>query len=221
MEMLDIPALILAGGLGTRLRTVLDVPKVLAPINGKPFMYYILGQLRAAGISRAILCTGHRADEVEAELGEETGGVNLSYSREPHPLGTAGALRLAIEKIDSPRFLVFNGDSVCRVDVRSLVKAHSDSLAAITMVVVKSSVGHVSMDEQMRVTEFSEKKQWCNAGVYVMQRSVIRRLPAETTLSLEHDILAKCQNIRGFVGRDLIDIGTPESYARSVECLGR
>src|SRR5262245_29284658 len=110
--MIDIPALILVGGLGARLRSALtDRPKALAPVDGRPFLAFLLGQLPAAGIRRVVLCTGYRAHQVEETFGSRYGDLALTYSREETPLGTGGALRLAVPRMDAERFLVLNGDS--------------------------------------------------------------------------------------------------------------
>ena len=107
-----IPAVILAGGLGTRLRpAVADRPKGLAPVGGRAFLTYLLAQLEAAGFQKAILCTGYRGDQVQRELGAAYGSLPLVYSPESEPLGTAGAIRRALPRIDSDLCLVMNGDS--------------------------------------------------------------------------------------------------------------
>src|SRR5688572_12137748 len=108
----DVPALILAGGLGTRLRSAVpESQKVLAPVQRRPFLARLLDQLSAAGLRRALLLTGHRADEVERTLGTQYGSLRLEYSREETPLGTAGAVRQALKLVTKPTFLLVNGDS--------------------------------------------------------------------------------------------------------------
>ena len=109
---IDLPALILAGGLGTRLRSVLpECPKVLAPVLGRPFLSFLLDQLETAGVREVVLCTGHRAELVLQSFGARYGEISLRYSVETQPLGTAGAIRQAIEQIKAERVLVLNGDS--------------------------------------------------------------------------------------------------------------
>src|SRR5690349_11866919 len=108
----DTTALILAGGLGTRLRSVVaDVPKVLAPVHGRPFLACLLDQLADAGLTHAVLCTGYRADLVAAAFGTKYRNLTLDYSEETEPLGTGGALRLAIDRARSQTVLAMNGDS--------------------------------------------------------------------------------------------------------------
>ena len=110
--MVDVPALILAGGLGTRLEGVVTgIPKVLAPVCGRPFLSYLLDQLQAAGVREVVLCTGYRADQVFETFGTRYEELSLRYSSESRPLGTAGAIRQAVGLVGAERFLVLNGDS--------------------------------------------------------------------------------------------------------------
>src|SRR5437867_6202026 len=114
----SVPAVILAGGLGRRLGSVVaDRPKALATVRGRPFLAYLLDQLCAAGTTRVTVCTGHGAAQIEAAFGARYGGARLNYSRETAPLGTGGALRLALPMLDAPVLLVLNGDSFADVDL--------------------------------------------------------------------------------------------------------
>src|SRR5689334_8542197 len=107
----DVPALILAGGFGTRLRSVLpDTPRVLAGVNGRPFLACLLDSLADAGVRDVILCTGYRAEQVEREFGSRYGQLSLRYSRETQPLGTGGALRQAVALTQAESVLALNGD---------------------------------------------------------------------------------------------------------------
>src|SRR5947208_1434645 len=109
-DLSGVVAAILAGGFGTRLRSVVaDRPKPLATISGRPFLAYQLDQLAAVGLRRVVLCTGYRGDQVEATFGRHYAGMRLEYSLEAAPLGTAGALRLALPLLDSDHVLVMNG----------------------------------------------------------------------------------------------------------------
>src|SRR5258708_33775751 len=121
--MRGITALILVGGLGTRLRPVVaDVPKALAPVGGRPFVGYLIDRLAKWGLGRGILCTGYKADEGERVLGDRYAGVDLAYSRGPPALGTAGAVRNALELVP-PRdtALVLHGDSFCELELGARV----------------------------------------------------------------------------------------------------
>jgi NDP-sugar pyrophosphorylase family protein len=113
-----VTAAILAGGLGTRLRSVVaDRPKVLAEVRGRPFLSFLLDQLAAAGVRYVVLCTGYRGEQVQAAFGNSYGGLRLAYSQEPSPLGTAGALRWALPLCESDVVLALNGDSFCDADL--------------------------------------------------------------------------------------------------------
>src|SRR5438105_3788922 len=113
---LGVSAAILAGGLGTRLRpAVADRPKVLAPIHGRPYLTFLLDQLADAFIEEVVLLTGFQAGQVRRTLGETYAGMRLLYSEEPAPLGTAGAVRWALDKLSLPTILLLNGDSYCDV----------------------------------------------------------------------------------------------------------
>src|SRR5512140_3819954 len=132
--MQDTTAVILAGGLGTRLRAAVSaLPKVLAPVAGRPFVGHLLASLARQGIRRVVLCSGYKADILESALGTSYEGLALSYSREESPLGTAGAARLALGKVEGPRALVLNGDSFCEVDLAAMARAHAATGAAATL----------------------------------------------------------------------------------------
>jgi NDP-sugar pyrophosphorylase family protein len=223
-----ITAAILAGGFGTRLRSVVsDRPKILAQVRGRPFVYYLLDQLADAGVSNIVLCTGYLAEQVEDCLGNNYRGIELRYSVESEPLGTGGALRFALHEIPSPRFLVMNGDSYCGADLRQLVQVHMDHAAQATMVVSSvndtSRFGSVQMDSNGEVVGFAEKQDssgsgWVNAGIYVLERAVIAGIPPDANVSLEREVfpallgkgLFACQSRAA-----LWDIGVPDTYARA------
>src|SRR5437899_2628493 len=110
----SLSAAILVGGLGTRLRGIVaDRPKVLAEVRGRPFLAYLLDQLVASGFQDVVLCTGYRSEQVKEVFGDGYGPLRIVYSEETVPLGTAGALRLALPLLQSETILVMNGDSFC------------------------------------------------------------------------------------------------------------
>src|SRR5882724_6146944 len=113
-----IPAAILVGGLGTRLRTAVpDRQKVVAPVGGRPFVFRLLDQLADAGLQRVVLCTGYKAEQVAELVGTAYRGLSISYSTEPMSLGTAGALRQTLPLLDSDTVLAMNGDSFCEINL--------------------------------------------------------------------------------------------------------
>ena len=130
-------AFVLAGGLGTRLRGVVAaVPKVLAPVGGRPFLAHLLERLARGGVRHVVLCTGYRAAQVESAIGAEFAGMEISYSVEPEPLGTAGALRLAAAHARTETLLVLNGDSFLALDYAAFLDAHRVRGARASMAVV-------------------------------------------------------------------------------------
>jgi D-glycero-alpha-D-manno-heptose 1-phosphate guanylyltransferase len=225
----DVKAVLLVGGLGTRLRSVLSSkPKVLASVGEKSFLQLLVRQLRSQGIRRLVMCTGYLADQIENEFGDgQALDVTIEYSKEEQPLGTAGAIRLAQHHLrDVSEFLVMNGDSFLEVDFRKLVEFHRDHRAMATMAVRRvtntSRYGTVHVDADGRVTGFVEKTGSnvpgvVNGGVYIFNHAVLRYLP-ELSGSLEKDVFPKLLE-RGVYAQEqhgmFIDIGTPEDYVRA------
>lgn len=222
--------LILAGGLGTRLRSVVsDRPKVLAPVAGRPFLSYWLESLALQGFRDTVLCTGHLSEQVEACFGQSWGTLSLSYSAEKTPLGTGGALRLALPLIRTQDVLILNGDSFCEVDLAQFWKEQSQRRASAGMVLHYASdsrrYGRVTLSPEGRLDNFLEKSDicragWINAGVYLLPRAWIESIPPDAPVSLERDLLPKwlMNGIHGFpsAGR-FIDIGLPETLAQAEE----
>ena len=222
----DVSVVILAGGLGTRLRAVLpDRPKVLAEVRGKPFLAYVLAQLSKVGVRRVVLCTGYLGDVVKNALGESYHAIELLYSREASPKGTGGALRLALALLESDAVLVMNGDSFCTVDLRAFWAWHVERKAGATILLAKvhdtACYGRVRLDAMGRLNTFEEKSTggrpgWVNAGVYLMSRSLIHSIPDNRAVSLEKEMFPNWVGNRLFGYRNdgaLIDIGTPEGYS--------
>jgi len=226
----DITAVILAGGLGTRLRSVVaDRPKVLAEIHGRPFLSHLLDQLAEAGVTHAVLCTGHLGEQVQAAFGDTYGSLQLAYSQEPSPLGTAGAVRLALPLCKSDPVLVMNGDSFCHADLGAFWEWHSargaDGTLLLTEVPDAARYGQIRVDHNGRVLRFDEKGAatgpgWINAGIYLLSQRLIQTIPAREAVSIERQMFPAWldSDLYGFKsdGR-FLDIGTPESYAAAEE----
>jgi NDP-sugar pyrophosphorylase family protein len=218
---------ILAGGLGTRLRPVLaEGAKSAALVGGRPFIHRLLDQLAGGGVDRIVLCTGYRAGDVEAAAGREHRGVPVMYSGEEQPLGTGGALRQAQARFgDGGAWMVMNGDSYCGIALEELAAEHlAAGLEATLALVAVEDVGRygsVEITPDGRVRRFLEKRcdagpGWVNAGVYVLSPRLLAELPAATPLSLETRVFPEWipRGIHAFARRArFIDIGTPESYA--------
>ena len=224
-----ISAVVLAGGLGTRLRSVVsDVPKVLAPVAGKPFLCYLFEQLAEAGIDETVICTGYMADEIRQRLGELSENVKLDYSHEESPLGTAGAIRNAFEKIHGDTVLIMNGDSFCDLDLKRFIEWHSAKGARASLALREMSdtarYGRVSVSMDGRVEAFLEKGKggpgWINAGIYLIDRSLIEGIPAARKVSIEEEVFPGWVHEGALFGyqasvKRFIDIGTPESFAEA------
>jgi NDP-sugar pyrophosphorylase family protein len=226
--MRDVAALILVGGLGTRLRPVLnDRPKALAPVAGRPFLAFLLDQLQAAGIRRAVLCTGYRAQQVEETFGPRYGDVALAYSREETPLGTGGALRLALPQLQEELALVLNGDSYVDCPPAEFHAWHSTHGFAgsllLTWVEDAARFGTVETDGSDRIAAFREKQGvarpgWINAGVYLLARRLLQELPEGRPVSLEREMFPAwlARGLGGYARRAaFLDVGTPDSLAQA------
>ncbi|MDB4805124.1 nucleotidyltransferase family protein [bacterium] len=224
----NVTAVILAGGLGSRLRSaVSDRPKVLAEVNGRPYLKHLFDQLIDADIEHAVLCTGHLADMVKKACGSTYGPMKLSYSQEFTQMGTGGALRLATPHIRSDTVLVMNGDSYCTAKIKDFKESHDDQgiSASILLTEVEdtSRYGRVQFNDQSRVIRFDEKGThsghgWINAGIYLIQAGKLESIPEGRTVSLEHEIFPSWveHGIYGYCSNNrFLDIGTPESYAEA------
>jgi D-glycero-alpha-D-manno-heptose 1-phosphate guanylyltransferase len=225
----DAKAVLLVGGLGTRLRSVVpSAPKVLASVGNKSFLELLIGQLRLQGIHRLVMCTGYLADQLESELGSgQSWDVAIEYSREDQPLGTAGAVKLAERYLkDESEFLVMNGDSFLEIDFHKFMDFHRshDAIATIAAFKVENTnrYGTVNVDANGRVLGFAEKTGrsvpgLVNGGVYVFKQSVLQCI-SEQPSSLEKDIFPRLVD-QGVYAQEqhgmFIDIGTPEDYARA------
>ena len=231
----ELKALVLAGGIGSRLKTILpSLPKCLAPVLGRPFLAYQLEWLESAGFSRICLCTGYLADQVFDAFGDRFCGINIEYSPEPEPLGTGGAVRLALERYPAAEdFLVLNGDSFLEFDLEHLREAFARSGRAATMALAKvsdtSRFGRVevaqdsseSSRDSMPVQRFLEKglggPGLINAGIYCLSREDVGSIPLGMAYSLEKDLfpsLVQRGRLLGVAGGGrFIDIGTPDSYS--------
>lgn len=228
-ELSQVTAVILAGGLGTRLQSVVaDRPKVLALVHGRPFLTYLLDQLAAAGVQHVVLCTGYKADLVRQALGTQYGAIELEYSHEEQPLGTGGALRQAVSRARSDLVLALNGDSYCAADLQNFSAAHLARGFAGSLLLAEvpdaARYGRVAFDAKGRVESFIEKRAtacggWINAGVYLLRKELLRVEPSGVRISLEQDLLPRwaSQSLLGAYpsAAAFLDIGTPESYAQT------
>lgn len=225
-------AIILCGGLGTRLRTVVsDVPKTMAPINGKPFMMLQVEKLIKLGVNKIVFAVGYKKDIIRNFFGEEYKGVKIIYSEEEKPLFTGGAMKQALSYIDEDDVVVMNGDIWVDVDLNAMMQQHKDLGAWVTIAVKPMSnfcrYGNVILAENgVDIVDFIEKKPTehgnVNLGVYIVKRNIFDDLPElGDAFSFENDYLTP--NIKNRMRAAFrydgywIDIGVPEDYASFIE----
>ena len=233
----SVPVVILAGGLGTRLQPALpELPKGLAPIGGDPFLGLQIQLLREQGARRFVLCVGHRAEQIQAALGDgRRWNVRIDYSVERAGLlGTGGALKLA-EPFFSPRALVLNGDTYFALDYARFLRRHLRELEreppVATIAVARAgdarSCGRTRLDPAgSSVVAFEEKRAgapemggWLNGGAYVIEREVLELLAANRVYSLEREVFPRLLRLGMRVAvvrssRPFYDIGTPQRLDR-------
>lgn len=224
----DITVSILVGGLGKRLRSVVnDRPKVLAKVKSSPFLQKSLDQLNLAGFKNVVLCTGYLGSQIKEKFGNRYKNLDLLYSQEQSPLGTGGALRLALPLLKSETILVMNGDSFCDINFKDFLNFHLDKKAVVSLIVLQveetDRFGRVDLGLKDKVIGFEEKKRksgtgFINAGIYLINKTFIAEIPEGKEKSIEKELFPSWIGKRfyGYKGsNNFIDIGTPESYARA------
>lgn len=219
-------AIVLAGGFGTRLREIIsDVPKPMAPIAGRPFLEILLCLLAQKGFTRIVLSLGFMADKIISHFGNDFSGIELIYVVEDKPLGTGGAIRLAIEQCLSDYTFVFNGDTYLDLEIEAVERSWQNKRSAI---IVGRQVSDTSrygrlLVENGQVKGFAEKgfagPGLINAGCYLLKRNQLDNFPIYSPFSFETDYLANAIKNFSFdlfvTSGDFIDIGIPEDYARA------
>jgi D-glycero-alpha-D-manno-heptose 1-phosphate guanylyltransferase len=231
-----LQAIILAGGLGTRLRTIVtDKPKALVGINGKPFLEYQLEFLKKYRITDIIICTGYLGEKVESYFSNgERYGVSIRYSRERDLLGTGGALKNASSMLNH-HFFVLNGDTIFQTNLHEMKNFHernyADATIALTRVSDQSRYGSVTCEDKNtisnerrnKITAFSEKSNTSglliSAGIYLMEKSLFAWNELPDIFSIENDFLPQVvlkSSVHGFVDINayFVDIGTLEGYRK-------
>lgn len=231
--MKEIDAVILCGGLGSRLKKVVhDRPKPMAEIQGRPFLDLLIDHTAAFGITRYILCTGYMANCIEHYYAQTVGSLTFSFSQEKIPLGTGGALKNAESLIRSNPFLVLNGDSFCPVDLEGFITQHRAKNAQLSLVVSEAEdsvdFGSLWLDHDGRIVGFQEKTnhghKLINAGVYLFDKKILDMIPHHKPYSLEHDLFPDLvgKEFYGFFSVEkVLDIGTPERYELAKKILIR
>lgn len=223
-------AIILAGGMGTRLQPVVGAtPKPMAIINGKPFLHYQLQYLRFYTIQKIIMAVSPMSKAIEAYFGKNYQGIEIAYSYENSPLGTGGAIRKAMDLCTTDNVAILNGDTLFSVDLYQLNDFHKKNAAQITLSLKYydevGRFGTVQLDNKFRITGFEEKRagvtaSGCiNGGVYLFNRELFCSINFPEAFSIEKDFFEAYYehiNFSGFVSNKyFIDIGIPEDYLRA------
>lgn len=222
-------AIILAGGLGTRLSSVVhDIPKCMAPVAGEPFLCYLLRYLSKYPISKVILSVGHLREHIFAWIDShrEQFPFPIEYAIEETPLGTGGAIRLAMNQVQDDEVVVINGDTFFDVDLNQLISEHRSSGASLSIALKPmrnfDRFGNVVLGDKGRIAKFQEKK-YCesgliNGGIYIVNRVHPFFADQAERFSFEKEVLENPANlglISGFChDRYFMDMGIPEDYAR-------
>lgn len=220
--------IVLAGGLGTRLQGVIGaMPKCMAPIAGKPFLFYLLQYLTEQKCSRVILSLGYKHEMVEDWLQQTQWDFEIETVVEHEPLGTGGGISLAMSKTQSQNIFVVNGDTMFRVDLAELYAFHEEKKATISLALKDlknfERYGVVKIDEQCCVQSFEEKKHYLhgliNGGIYIIRKTDFVQKNLRGKYSFEKEYLEKFVSEDQFYGYSssayFIDIGVPEDYNRA------
>lgn len=229
-----IDAIILAGGLGTRLReAVSDLPKALVPVNGRPFLDIILHFLsKSERVAKVIIAVGYMSNKViEQYEGCNDFGIKILFSEEKELLGTGGAIKKAMKYVETDNVLVLNGDSYADVSIDGLLLVHEKKNASMTVVLKEventNRYGRVRLDKDERVVSFEEKNSdsgggYINGGIYILKRKIFDKVEDNRVLSIERDLfpLFLREAVYGYIcyGK-FIDIGVPATYKISSEYL--
>lgn len=224
-------AVLLAGGLGTRLRPVVnDRPKPMADVCGRPFLEYLIEELKKHNITNLVMAVGYKGNHIEEYFADgDKFGVHIQYSYETEPLGTAGAIKNAEQYLSESEFFVLNADTFYQAvytDVLDLFKEnHADMVLVLRKVDDISRYGSVRT-EQNRIKAFNEKISeqrpgLINGGIYLMKKDILKLIPHKTKCSLENDIipelLSKEKSLMAVVNEGyFIDIGIPSDYFKFI-----
>jgi D-glycero-alpha-D-manno-heptose 1-phosphate guanylyltransferase len=221
-------AIILAGGLGTRLRSVVsELPKCMAPVAGNPFLHYVIAHLQQEGINSFIFSVGYKSESIISFIKDNYSNIDFQFSIEEEPLGTGGAIKLALEKTSEKNVLVCNGDTLFKINVEQLNNFHlqhnSDCTLSLKPMNNFDRYGVVELNNDSLVISFKEKqfynKGLINGGVYALniENFLNKNLPDK--FSFEKDYLEKFVNEEKMYGlvqdEYFIDIGIPEDYERA------
>lgn len=228
-------AIILAGGLGTRLRSVVaDLPKCLAPVAGKPFLHYVIDFLKTEGITSFIISVGYKNEDIINFIDKNfpfharhNSDIKFQFSVEEEPLGTGGAIKLSCKKLTGTEVIICNGDTLFQIDIRQLINFHQQNNADCSLCLKPMTdfdrYGVVELNEDQSIKTFKEKQFYktglINGGVYALNRSTFCDENLPDKFSFEKDYLEKFVGKRKMYGliqdEYFIDIGIPEDFERA------
>ena len=223
-------AIILAGGMGTRLKTIIsDLPKPMAPIMNVPFLTYQLNYLKHFGIKKVIFSVGYLSEKIIAHYNQSFENISIEYSIEKNPLGTGGGIRMAMSNLNEDLVLILNGDSFFDLNLEQFYNLHLEQKAEFSLALryVNNSerYGNIEFNSSHQITSFIEKNQlnqsgYINAGVYILSKKLyLQNTKPDINFSIEKDFFEKQLNqliIKGFEFKDyFIDIGIPEDYLKA------
>ncbi len=222
-------AILLAGGFGTRLqKAVPDLPKPMAPVNGRPFIEYILDYYIQYNFNKFILSVGYKHEAFATHFANGYKGCEIIFAIEKEPLGTGGGIKKALDSVATPEVLVLNADTFFELDLIGLYLSHKKTNADLTIALRQMNdtgrYGSVEIDEDHRVTGFTEKcttskPGYINGGIYLLKKDIFNNLDLPDKFSMEKDFLEVYYNalkIGGFPSKGyFLDIGIPEDYEKA------
>ncbi len=215
-------AIILCGGLGTRLRAVVkDVPKPMAAVGGKPFLEFIFEFLKKQGVKSVVLAVSYKYEVIQEHFKNEFLGIKIKYSIEQEPLGTGGAIKEALKLCEEEQIFVLNGDSIFEIDLKNLRLNGAKICLALKKMVDFQRYGAVKVDESGEIAEFKEKS-FCkegliNGGIYLLSKDIFEGFSFLGHFSFEEFLSTnfKALKARAELFEDyFIDIGIPQDYEK-------
>jgi len=235
LKLSEIDVAILCGGLGKRLRTeTKGGQKTMVSVDDQPFLDILLKYLSNQGFTRAVLCTGYHAEDVEEYYAKKDLGIEIAFSREKEPLGTGGAVKNAAKVIKSDSFFVLNGDCFCALKYQGFVDFHFEKGSMLSLVLSRledrKDFGTINVDDDGNILSFREKIEavdpdeevYVNTGIYCFNKEAVSFMPEEDRFSLELDYFPKVigKKFYGYRTDDqFIDIGTPDRLKIAQEFL--
>ncbi len=222
-SIVNLDVLILCGGFGTRLKEIeKGRPKPMVEVHGHPFLDILIQYVSSHGFRRFILCTGFKGEVIEQYFSEKNDGNTYVISKEQEALGTGGGIKNAETCILSSPFMVLNGDSICRINLKDFIKFHEVNKATASVVLATvddvRGYGSVAINDKHEIEGFDEKTNLIrgpglvNAGIYLFEKNIMNEIPTNQKNSLEYELLPLLigQRLFGFTTEErLFDIGTP------------